>query len=115
MDPELAELLTPGFSYEPYTGRDAFGNKTYGAAVAFSGHYEAKVRRMGSTTSPATDETDAEVVETGSLIVEVMNMQPGGRVTVPGVPPRTLYVASVETESDEIGPYYQEASLEERR
>jgi hypothetical protein len=42
-------------------------------------------------------------------------MQPGGRVTVPGVPPRTLYVASVETESDEIGPYYQEASLEERR
>lgn len=115
MDAELYELLTPGFTYQPFTGRDAFGNKTYGPVVNFSGHYEAKVRRMGSTTSPATDETDKEVVETGTLITEVMGMEPGGKVTVPGAPARTLFVASVETESDEIGPYYQEASLEELR
>ena len=115
MDTELAELLIPGFTYEPFTGRDTFGNKTYGAAVSFSGHYEAKVRRMGSTQHPATEQTDAEVVEVGTLITEVMGMEPGGRVTVPTTPPRTLYVASVETESDELGPYYQEAALEEPR
>lgn len=113
MDAELAELLVPGFTYEAFAGRDGFGNKTYAAAVTFSGHYEAKIRRMGESTHPSTEQKDAEVVETGTLITEVMGLAPGGRVTTPEG--RTLYVASVETESDEIGPYYQEAALEEPR
>ncbi len=79
MDPELEAMLTIPVSVQPYTGKDAHGNATYGTAVVIDGFVDSVRRLVGTPGDKDGVGGRFEEVSIPLLVID------GEQTTVPSV------------------------------
>lgn len=100
MDFELYTLMPHDIEIEPFSHRDAWGNKSYRSANTYRGRIENKRRKVISRTG-------AEVLsETTIYLATTVGISPDDRLTLPsGYLPQHPEIISVKKDDDEWGGY----------
>lgn len=101
MDSEFLSMMPQSIGISPATGRDAYGNLTFGAQVVYRGRIENKRRKVVNV------EGNEVVSETTLYLDTVARITPDDRVALPsGYLPSTPDIIGIYRVDDEEGAYY---------
>lgn len=110
MDSQWYELFTPGITLERFGSPDSFGNPGYSAAESFSGRIESIDSSQGGGRQRDNREPNDPTINV-RIITDYLGspISIRDKVTLPAG--ETMYVRSVTTHYDEIGPHHIVMSL----
>lgn len=110
MEPELAILLQDLLSISRYTGKDQYGNPSYGSALTYLGRVDGyTVNREGSDSHDQFAPTPRVNV---SIIMDYVSPPFGVQDKIVLEDGTTVYITTIAIESDENGPYYMDISAQ---
>jgi hypothetical protein len=100
VDPEFLAFMPGSIGVENCSGRDAWGNRTYGAKVLYRGRVENKRRLV-------INRAGEEVVSNTTLYLDtVSGFSIESRITLPsGHYPAHPEIIELKLDEDEYGPY----------
>lgn len=107
-DPELLDAMPDTISHEPFTGRDAAGNETYGPKVDGIRCNLTRRKSRGSRPGSPSNVGGKDPAPSGSIILAPRGVQPHDRITLANGD--NVYVQSSEVfgDPDEPGTDYIE-------
>ena len=100
MNPEFLSMMPRTIGLENLVSRDAWGNRTYGALIAYQGRVENKRRKVIGRDG------DEVISETTLYLDTVSGFSIDARITLPsGCYPAHPEIISIKLEEDECGAY----------